>query len=295
MAKADPPAGSGDTVIPLNVESGDVSDQDERVFSLATTVGGLDAQMIWGCGGHTIITESLATKLRLTLKPNPEQAPFRDPQGEPLFLGNGTTTVEIAGNPHLVDAWVMHDGAYLKGDTGFIGHEIAAKYQWEMDPRVPRLTLRDPGAKLPHRPLITLPLKDHDLQIWINIKIRNEPVDVALIPQTPDVQANGDLQNRWDLVSGHMEETPSYMGNVRVKMLRGVDGAYFGHNLFEPNIRVMLLPVDNPAAQSGIGQSLLNRFVYCVDAEKGEFYIMDRLGQPTSRPTTQTATAPAPR
>jgi hypothetical protein len=38
-------------------------------------------------------------------------------------------------------------------------------------------------------------------------------------------------------------------------------------------------PERTPNARSGIGQSLLNRFVYRVDAQKGEFVVVRRANE----------------
>ena len=139
------------------------------------------------------------------------------------------------------------------------------------------------------QPLATIPLKDENQNLWVNIKIRNVAVDVCLIPQSTDLQAAFDLQKRWDLEhKGLKVETNTYLGNVRTTKLTGKSGAFLSPDIFETDLLVILLE-ENPNARSGIGQSLLNRFVYCVDTDKKEMSILARVTLNEVQATTQPA------
>jgi hypothetical protein len=275
--------------IPLKVLEGDLHNRDCRVFGVPVDCAGVSTVFTWGCGGETIVSENFARKAGLRVKPDPDNAGFVDGNGNALFAGSANALLNIGGKAHDVGVWVMKDGEYNKGMTGIIGYNVARKHQWEIDPRVPQLTLRPLKSALVKKPLAVLPLKDEAQNLWLNIRIRNVPVDVCLIPQSTDFQAGPDLQKKWDLAhKGEKLEVKTYLGSVRTTLLEGKSGVMFSPQLNESNVLVILLD-DNPNAKSGIGQSLLNRFVYCVDADRKEFAIMDTVSLEQVRATTQPA------
>jgi hypothetical protein len=137
-----------------------------------------------------------------------------------------------------------------------------------------------------------LMLAPRSMALWLNIKIRNVAVDVCLIPQSTDLQAAPNLQKRWDLEhSGLKAETNSYLGNVRTVQLTGKSGVWLSPDIFETDVLTILLE-NNPNASSGLGQSILNRFVYCVDAENKQFSIISKVTLKEVRAKTQPAAKP---
>jgi len=291
LARAgEPTHKSGDIVLKMGIDSGSINaDGDERVFTIPVAVNGVDTNFVWATGGHTIITEALADRAGVKVIHSLElDQDWHDANGAPLFAGKGQANIELDYDPHFVDVWVMKDGPYTKGLNGIIGNDIARRYQFEIDPRIPQLTLRTPGTALSRKPLATLPLIDRDMQFWVNVMVRNVNVDMALMQQTPTIQAAPDLQRKWDLDSGEHRDTDSYMGEVRVKTIKGKDAVYFSKSLVERHLLVVLL-ADTQTARSGIGQTLLNRFDYLVDPQLKQFCIMERLGEPATQPTTQEA------
>ena len=131
--------------------------------------------------------------------------------------------------------------------------------------------------------MATLPLKDDRDNLWINVKIRNVPVDVLLAPQSSDIQIDPELQRKWDLQGGTETEVIGYLGKERYRKLTGgKDCIELAGTIREHGLLVILIgdknhPELTPSARSGLGQSLLNRFVYCVDAKRKEFRILSRV------------------
>lgn len=273
--------------LPLKVTEGDLFNRDARVYSIPVECGGASTLFTWACGGETIVSQAFAVRAGLRIKPDPDNAGFMDGRGQPLFAGSAQADLKIVGRSHPVSVWVMRDGEHNKEMTGIIGYQVARNYQWEIDPRVPQLTLRPPGTKPDKKPLASLPLKEENQNFWINLKLRNVPVDLCLIPQSTDLQAGPALQKKWDLDHGGLKiETKSYLGNVRTVTLSGKSGAYFTPEIFETEILCILVD-ENPNAPSGVGQSLLNRFVYSVDPQLKQFNILARVTLKEARATTQ--------
>ncbi|HEY8668032.1 MAG TPA: hypothetical protein VIL86_15380 [Tepidisphaeraceae bacterium] len=294
-ARAAPPGGADepDVVIPLSVELGDLHDRDCRVFGVPVVCGGIKATFVWGCGGENIITEKFARDCKLDITPNHDFDQYVDPEGKRMFLGEAKTKLEIGGVGETTTVQVMRDSKYTQGQSCTIGYDIAKRFQWELNPLKRTLTLRAAGTHLAAKPLAVLPLKDEAENFWIPIKIRNTPVDVRLIPQTTDIQAGPELQKKWDLEKdGQKVEVNSYMGSIRTILLKGRDTVTLGNQIVERDALVILLD-DSPAAKSGIGQSLLNRFVYCVDPKRKEFAILQRIALEQARATTRPATTAA--
>lgn len=275
-----------ETILPMTVESGSIvpGKQDTRIFQVPVTVSGTKSSFIWSCGGQCIVSEHFCHLAHLEIRENEDLKPMTDAAGLPLFLGDTIADVVIGGKSNIVTAWVMRDTKYNKGMTGILGYDVASQYQWEVDPTKPSLTLRPPGTAPKGKPLATLPLRLDQQNFWVTIKIRNAEEEVSLMPQTPDLQASPDLQKKWDLESsGKVTDAQTYMGKVRSMTLKGLDGVWFNKDLFEGNVPVYLLS-DGPNVRSGMGQSLLNRYVYMVDPEKKELTLLRRIAGPAAPP-----------
>jgi hypothetical protein len=216
-----------------------------------------------------------------------------DGKGAPLFLGDASVDIVFGERSHPATAWIMRDGEFNLEVPGVIGYEIARLYQWEIDPRVPQITLRTLGTPHKGKKLATIPLKDENENLWIKVKVRNVDEDVCLMPQTPEFQASPQLQKAWDMDrAGEKDEgIKTYLGNVRVLTMRGKDGVWLNSEIFEGNLVAFLL-ADNPNARSAVGQSLLNRYVYCVDPELKQMVLIERVAG-SKKAVTQATTVPA--
>jgi len=287
-------AAADELVIPLKVASGHIGPHgDNRIFAVPVRCGGVEADWVWGCGGYTTVSQAFANRCALTILPESDLEDVRDADGQPMFVGEARTTLWFGGRTHKSTVKVMRDSIYNRGMTGVIGYDVAIAFQWEInpDPLKPTLTLRPPGSQTPRKPILTLPLKDDRDNLWINVKIRNVPVDVLLMPQSSDIQIAPDLQRKWDIESGLQHDVVGYLGPERTRKLTGgKDCVELSPELREHNLVVILVgdknrPELTPAARSGIGQSLLNRFHYAVDARLGKFMIYQRCSA-TTRPAT---------
>ena len=269
-------------VLKMGVESGKLDDKgrDSRIFTVPVTCGDAKTNFTWGCGGQTIISAWFAKRARVEIHANEDLKAMVDGEGKPLFLGDCSVEVVIGGISHPITAWIMRDGSFNKNVPGVIGYEIAKQYQWEVDPRIPQITLRAPGAAHAGKVLATLPLKDDQDNLWIHVKVRNAEEDVSLMPQTPDFQVAPSLQKSWDMdrAGAEPDDIKTYLGNMRVMTMKGKDGIWFNDQVFETGFLAYLLS-DNPNARSAVGQSLLNRFVYSVDVSKKEMILIERVAK----------------
>ena len=286
------PEGEGvrDTVLKMGVESGRENDhgRDSRVFTVPVACGDAKANFTWGCGGQTIISAWFADEARIEIHANEDLKAVVDGEGKPLFLGDSSVEIFIGGKSHPTTAWIMRDGQFNKEVPGVIGYDIAKKYQWEIDPHVPQITLRAPGALAKGTVLATLPLKDDQDNLWIHVKVKGVEDDVTIMPQTPDFQVAPSMQKAWDLDHGGIpsENIKTYLGNLRVITMQGKDGIHFNKDVFETNFPAYLLG-ENPNARTAIGQSLLNRFVYSVDAVRKEMILIERVPGPSTKPVAR--------
>ena len=282
----------GEIILKMGIESGRVNDhgRDTRVFTIPVICGDAKTHFTWGCGGQTIISAWFADKARIEIHPNEDLKGVVDGDGKPLFLGDATVEIIIGGKSHATTAWIMRDGQFNKNVPGVIGYEIAKKYQWEIDPRVPQITLRTPGALPTKKVLATLPLKDDQDNLWIHVKVRNAEDDVTIMPQTPDFQVAPAMQKAWDMdrEGKPPEDVKTYLGNMRLITMRGKDGIFFSKDIFETNFPAYLLG-ENPNARSAVGQSLLNRFVYSVDALRKEMVLIERISTTATKPVATPA------
>ena len=277
----------GDTVLKMGVESGRENDhgRDTRVFTVPIACGDAKTNFTWGCGGQTILSAGFADKARVEIHPNEDLKLIVDGEGKPLFLGDATVEIILGGKPYPTTAWIMRDGQFNKNVPGVIGYEIAKKFQWEVDPRVPQITLRALGTAPKKKVLATLSLKDDQDNFWVHVKVRGAEDDVTIMPQTPDFQVSPEMQKTWDVMRGDKQpdDVKTYLGNLRVLSLRGKDGITLNGDIFETNFVAYLLP-EGLNSRSAIGQSLLNRFVYSVDASKKEMVLIERVPVAVSQP-----------
>jgi hypothetical protein len=283
--------------VKLGVESGRENDhgRDTRAFTIPVACADAKGNFTWGCAGQTIITASFAEKARVEVRPNDSLAGYVDGNGKPLFLGEAPVELVFGGQPHQVTALVMRDGQFTRNILGVIGFDCARARQWEIDPRVPQITFRPLGAEPKKKPLATLPLKMDQDTLLAHVKIRGVEQDIAIMPQNNEFQASVELQKAWAEVAatgggggGDATEAKTQLGTAQVLTFRGTDGIQLAENIFETNFLAFLLP-DSPGARSGIGGSILNRFVYCVDAEKKELHLIERVPPPaaTTKPAAK--------
>lgn len=283
------PALADETVIPLKTDSGVAPNRDTRTWRLPVRCNDVDAEFTWGCSGWTIIGETFARQAKLRISLSIDLDGYVDAAGKPMFLGEADVAITIGKRTTKTTAMVMRDAEYNRGLTGTLGYDVARQYQWEINPAAATLTLRPPRTAPASRPIAILPLKDEKEDLWINVKIRNVAVDVRLMPQNSDLTAGPDLQNKWDLSKARPEDVKTFLGGVRSAVLTGRSLTKLAPGLTEMNVYVILVgdpdkPAATPGAKSGIGASLLNRFVYCVDADLKQFRIMSRVRPPASQP-----------
>jgi hypothetical protein len=106
---------------------------------------------------------------------------------------------------------------------------------------------------------------------------------VALMPASSVVQAGPSLQRKWDLTSGkEVKLEVTRFGKVRTVWLRGDDVVALTSFLHETNLPVAL--IDDPKKphfenleENGLGQCVLNRYIYCVDPRRQQLRIMVRV------------------
>jgi hypothetical protein len=268
-----------DVVVKLGVESGRAgAGRDTRVFTIPVTCADAKANFTWGCGGQTMITKSFAQKARIEIRDNDGLKQYVDGSGKPIFAGDAPIDVVFGGQSHQVVALVMHDTPANRNTPGVIGFDAAKMQQWEIDPRVPQIAFRALGSvpeKKSKAPLATISLKEEDENLMVHVKVKGVEEDVVLMPQAAEFQASPTLQKGWDLDPA---ASSGAAGNGRVLTFHGgADTLQFNDQISETNFLVYLLGAENPNARSGVGQSVLNRFVYSVDVERKELTLWERV------------------
>ena len=269
-------------VLKMGIESGKEDDhgRDSRIFTVPVSVGDANTNFTWGCGGQTIISAWFAKSARIEIRPNEDLNQFVDGDGKRLFVGDSSVEIKIGSTSFQLIALIMRDGQFNKNVPGIVGYQIARQFQWEVDPRIPQITLRNIGTKHVGKSLATVPLKDDQENFSVHVKVRNAEDDVVLMPQTPDFQVAPALQKNWDMDRGGgapPEDIKTYLGTVRMINMKGQDGVHIGENIFESNFPAYLLG-DNPNARSAIGSSILNRYVYVVDPGTLQMTFIERVG-----------------
>jgi len=285
-------ARAADTVIPLKIDSGGIMERDTRTFSVPVAIAGKEYNFAWGCSGWTIVSQSFAKTAGLRVMPDDSLATWVDGAGQLLFAGVAETDVTFAGKKVRVPLRVLKD-AYTDGQTlGTIGYDIASQFQWELNPDAekPTLTIRPLGTKIATKPIAVLPLTDDGERIWLSVTVRNVPFDLVIMPQASDITAGPQIQRKWDLTQGKIEDVPTPAGPVRTITLGPKEPVQLSKALAEMGVTIVLVgdpksKDDLPATTNGVGASLLNRYVYVVDVKTKQFSLIAKMQTPTTQPT----------
>lgn len=282
-------AHAADTVISLKLDSGGIADgRDTRTFAIPLNVNGRDHLFAWGCSGWTMVSETFARENGLKIdKPTDDMAGYIDAEGNSMFAGVTEATVSLGGQKFPVTMRVLKD-AYASGNT--VGYEIASRFQWELNPDVekPTLTLRRLGSKIAGTPVAVLPITDDGERLWLNVNVRNWPFDLVIMPQASDIVAGPSIQKKWDLTKGKVENVPSPAGPVRTAHLREREPVQLAGKETVKSVTIILVGdpesgQDLPANTNAVGASILNRYVYVVDAKAKQMTLLSRRG-PTTQP-----------
>ena len=210
-----------------------------------------------------------------------------------MFDGSAMATISIGGQDRTVRISVMKDQYCQKPEKeGLLGFDVVKDFQWEIDPVARTFTLR-PATTLPaKKPLYILPLRIGEDGYFLKVRIRNVTQDLALMPNSSFVQAGVSLQRSWDLTSGEkLKVDVNRFGNVRTTWLNGKDCVELTRYLKETDLPVALMgdpkkPQNANVLDSGLGQCVLNRYVYCVEPRRQQFRIMSRVAPPESQPAS---------
>lgn len=282
-------------VVPLTLSEG-AADDPGRVFEVPVLCDDLEAQFEFGASGATRISQSMARRCIGQIEPDPALDRTRAPDGEPVFLGRLTIDLRFGGRDFTLRAMVMKDKYCQKPEKqGMLGYDALRPFQWEVDPTVPSLTLRPPGAPPEPHPLSVLPMGEDSESCFVRVRIRNVTEKLDLMPGSSFVQAGVPLQRAWDFSSGrqlHIEV--NRFGSVREIWLHGDDVVELGPHLRETDLPVALIGdprhPDSPGTiDSGLGQCVLNRFVYCVDAKRHQLRLLRRVANGAERSAASTS------
>jgi len=283
LTAAKPPA---EQVLHLRILDGDDRDAT-RVFGVPVTCNDEPADFVMACNGPTRISENFARQCHADVTADEQLNRQTDAQGKPIFTGIANVRLRLGERESQVTATVVKDAYCQKTEKqGVLGYDVVKNDQWEVDPSAATLTLRPPGEPPKARPLAILPLKEHDGAYFVRVKARNVVAEVALVPASSFIQAGPDLQRAWDLNSGkRLDVDVKTFGDVRVLRLSGRDVIELTPDLRETDLPVALIGKDDRgprpnSASSGLGQCLLNRFVYCVEPRRQQLRLLRRAPQP---------------
>ena len=290
---APPPPPFREKVLPMKIADGDPDDPG-RVFSVPVTCNEVAADFEMGCYGTTRVGSSFAKRCNLQIEPDSVLDRMRDSQNKPMFEGAALATIGIGGQERTVRVSVMKDEYCQKPEKeGLLGFDVVKDFQWEVNPVALTFTLR-PATTVPStKPLYILPLRVGDDGYYLKVRIRNVTEDLALMPGSSFIQAGLSLQRAWDLNSGDkVKVDESRFGDVRTTRLEGTDVVELAKYLKETDLPVALMgnpkkPRITRLLDSGLGQCVLNRYVYCVEPRRQQFRIMARTPA-TTRPSGST-------
>ena len=215
--------------------------------------------------------------------------------GYPIFVGWADGTVTFGGTKHEVRLLVVRDEHCTPGEErGSIGGDVLKAHQWEVDPVARTMTLRKLGANPRVKPLARLKMRVDKDAFVIGVKIRNVAEDVQLMLGSSYVQAGPALQRKWDLLSGKKAEVElRSIGDIRVLTLKGDDNLQLSGGIVVTDIDVALMgdarkEKNSELAETAscVGQGVLNRFVYSVDAKRKEMLILERVKTPEDPEST---------
>ncbi len=284
------------SVIPMGIESGAANDhgRDTRVFTIPVMCAGHKAKFTWSGSGQTLITASYAQEINATINDNPDLKTFLGSDGKPLFHGDAAVELEFAGKKHSATVFVIRDDQITPGVGGIIGYDLARDYQWEVDPRVPRITLRRAGTPARRKAMATLPLKEEDLELYVRVKLRGIEEDLSLMPNAPYVQAAEKLQEAWNSAHVGKPSQERDVNGMRMIVLTGNrDALALSDDVVEMDLAVLLL-ADGGTGHSSLGSSVLNRFVYCVDPKRKDVMLLERVEPAAAKPDGQRLPAKQP-
>ena len=281
VAAAKPPA---EQVIHQHILDGEQC-EPMRGFGVPVICNDEPADFVMACNGPTRISASLAKQCHADVMPDEQLSHQTDAQGKPIFAGVAKIRLRLAERESQVTATVVNDAYCQKTEKqGVLGFDLVKDQQWEVDPSAATLTLRPAGEPPQTKPLAIVPLKEHDGAYFVKVKARNVMAEVALVPASSFIQAGPDLQRAWDLNSKkRLDINVKTFGDVRVLRLGGRDAIELAPDLRETDLPVALIGKDDHgpqtnAASSGLGQCLLNRFVYCVEPRRQQLRLLRRAG-----------------
>lgn len=272
-------------VLPLRILEGEPGD-DSRIFGVDVDCNGTPSNFEIGCCGQSRISESLARQCAVTIEPLMGDNIERDPEGKPVMAGAAHIRLRFAGIEQELPVGVMHDAYCQKPEReGMLGFDIFQQFQWEVDPVKATLTLRPLGTPPKTRPLALLPLRLDKEAFLVHARIRNRTEEMALLPASSFIQVGPTLQHVLDFNSGKaIKPEVNRFGDVRTVWMHGDDVIELAPGIVaDTDIRVAIMP-GRTVVNSGLGQCLLNRFIYCVEPKRGQLRIMARVAGPTTRP-----------
>jgi hypothetical protein len=275
-------------VLPLRIVDGDAGD-DGRIFGVDVFSNNFPATFEIGCFGQSRISESFAKQCAATIEPDFGKDVERDPDGKPVMAGTATIMLRLAELELEVPVRVMRDVYCQKPEKqGMIGFDVFKQFQWEIDPTKPSLTLRPIGTPPRTRPLALIPMQLSDEAFLVHARIRNRTEEMALLPATSFIQVGPLLQKQWDFNTGQaMKLDVNLFGAVRTVWMHGDDTIELAAGFVKDTdlrVAIMLTNHVSKTVTSGLGQCLMNRFIYCVEPKRGQLRIMSRVAGPTTRP-----------
>lgn len=292
LAGLEPHSIRGKTVLPLSLCDGDKPDDPLRALMVPVECGGKAGSFELGGYGRTRISETFAVSIGADAQPDEFTRTQLDPQGKPIYLGGARVVLKLGELEQEVDALVVTDDHCQKPEKqGVIGADALRAFQWEVDPGAATLTLRPPGTPPGHKPLAILDTRHTQAGWYVRVRVRNASEEIAVSPGSSFVQAGPKLQKAWDLNSGKpLDLEVKQFGNVRVVWFRGEDTVELTKSLKETNLPVALMgdprhPELKVPTDSGLGQCVLNRYVYCIDPKREQFRIMSRVPVATTQDT----------
>jgi hypothetical protein len=283
--------------IPLSVAYGPEHDPG-RVFSVPVECNQVKGGFELAAYGNSRLSSSFAKRCHAQVQPDESLSRQMAADGGEIFAGTAQVWIAVGGGKQRVRAVVINDRyCQTPEKEGLIGFDVLRGFQWEVNPLVPSLTLRPAGTAASRKPLAVLPLTLGTGGCFLKVKVRNADATIALMPGSSFVQANAALQHKWDMLSGKPAEIEAgqRFGEVRTLLLRGLDAVELTPEFRETDLYVALVGDPNrpehSTIESGLGQCVLNRLVYCVDVKTHQFRILARATDDHGR-SNLPATAP---
>jgi len=273
--------------LPMSVLAEDAS---AKVFGVPVECNGVTDQFAWKTIGATQISESFARRCKIKVVPFGQDPPLA-PEVRQFCAGTAVADVKFAGQSFHIKALVLRDELCQDAErNGCLGFDVASAFQWTWNPAVPAITLRPPGSKPATQPVATAPMRVYGECFWLTVTIRNEPVEVRILPMASCVQADQELQHKWDMSSTRpVEVRHDRFGSVRYIELHGKDTVAIGKDLAETDLIVLLAgnarnANAGPKTSGGLGLNFLNRFVFTVDPQTHQFMVFSRVSPSATRP-----------